>query len=372
MRGGAVFRCNLGKRTDQSPFSTDASRPMTPVRKAATKWGDSKVTAADMAAYDYSSDAPSSGASTPAKQLVSSQAMGKRTKSGLYEVADYAAGRNATDSDDEDDKPVESTSAFASIFSRLSLTSKPLTAADLAPALLAMREHLMSKNVARDIADKVCEGVGKSLEGRKVSGFSAVKKEVRRAIEEALVRILTPKTSTDILLDIQRKKASSASATGGVASRLRGATPNTSPPTDPYTITFVGVNGVGKSTNLSKVAFWLLQNKLRVLIAACDTFRSGAVEQLRVHVRNLGKLGEELDGGVGLVGEKGEQMVELFERGYGKDAAGIAKEAIAYGARVINNVQATRADLQRTPQARRIASTSYSSTLLVGCKTTSR
>ena len=33
--------------------------------------------------------------------------------------------------------------------------------------------------------------------------------------------------------------------------------------------------------------FWLLQNKLRVLIAACDTFRSGAVEQLRVHVRNL-------------------------------------------------------------------------------------
>jgi len=34
-------------------------------------------------------------------------------------------------------------------------------------------------------------------------------------------------------------------------------------------------------------SFWLLQNKLRVLIAACDTFRSGAVEQLRVHVRNL-------------------------------------------------------------------------------------
>ena len=41
----------------------------------------------------------------------------------------------------------------------------------------------------------------------------------------------------------------------------------------PYSITFVGVNGVGKSTNLSKVAFWLLQNGLKVLIAACDTFR---------------------------------------------------------------------------------------------------
>ena len=41
----------------------------------------------------------------------------------------------------------------------------------------------------------------------------------------------------------------------------------------PYSITFVGVNGVGKSTNLSKVCFWLIQNGLRVLIAACDTFR---------------------------------------------------------------------------------------------------
>ena len=32
----------------------------------------------------------------------------------------------------------------------------------------------------------------------------------------------------------------------------------------PYTIVFVGVNGVGKSTNLSKVAYWLLQNNMKV------------------------------------------------------------------------------------------------------------
>lgn len=88
---------------------------------------------------------------------------------------------------------------------------------------------------------------------------------------------------------------------------------------------FVGVNGVGKSTNLSKVCFWLLQNDLRVLIAACDTFRSGAVEQLRVHVRNLGMLGEA-QGGAG-----GKPKVELFDKGYGKDPAGIAREAIAFG-----------------------------------------
>lgn len=48
------------------------------------------------------------------------------------------------------------------------------------------------------------------------------------------------------------------------------------------------------------------------------------MEQLRVHVRNLGMLGVD-----GATNSKGR--VELYERGYGKDAAGIAKEAIAYG-----------------------------------------
>jgi signal recognition particle receptor subunit alpha len=125
---------------------------------------------------------------------------------------------------------------------------------------------------------------------------AGVKSEVQNSLSSALTRVLTPKTSTDLLLDIQRKRSASTVAYGD-------ALP------DPYTLTFVGVNGVGKSTNLSKVCFWLLQNGLRVLIAACDTFRSGAVEQLRV----------------------GDKKVELYERGYGKDAAGIAKDAIAYG-----------------------------------------
>ncbi len=55
----------------------------------------------------------------------------------------------------------------------------------------------------------------------------------------------------------------------------------------PYVVTFCGVNGVGKSTNLAKICFWLMENNLRILIAACDTFRAGAVEQLRTHTRRL-------------------------------------------------------------------------------------
>ncbi|CAG8737675.1 14149_t:CDS:2, partial [Acaulospora morrowiae] len=123
-----------------------------------------------------------------------------------------------------------------------------------------------------------------------------IQSTVKQSMEAAAKRILTPKTSIDLLRDISQAQAESR----------------------PYTMCFIGVNGVGKSTNLSKTCFWLLQNGLKVLIAACDTFRSGAVEQLRVHVRNLNALGQN-------------STVELYERGYGKDAAGIAKDAINYG-----------------------------------------
>lgn len=71
---------------------------------------------------------------------------------------------------------------------------------------------------------------------------------------------------------------------------------------------FVGVNGVGKSTTLSKICYYLLARQLKVSIAACDTFRAGAVEQLRTHSKRLG--------------------VEVFEQGYNKDASAVASNAI--------------------------------------------
>jgi signal recognition particle receptor subunit alpha len=64
----------------------------------------------------------------------------------------------------------------------------------------------------------------------------------------------------------------------------------------------------------------LLQNNYRVLVAACDTFRSGAVEQLNVHVRNLKELSARENVG----------YVDLYQKGYGKDAANVAKDAVEY------------------------------------------
>jgi signal recognition particle receptor subunit alpha len=46
-----------------------------------------------------------------------------------------------------------------------------------------------------------------------------------------------------------------------------------------FSITFIGVNGVGKSTSLAKMAYYLrTKGNLKVMLAGCDNFRSGAIE----------------------------------------------------------------------------------------------
>ncbi|KAG6118386.1 hypothetical protein E4U13_000235 [Claviceps humidiphila] len=183
---------------------------------------------------------------------------------------------------------------------------KTLTQEDLDKAMKGMEEHLLRKNVAREAALRLCEGVEKELLGAKTASFEGINTKIQSAMESSLTKMLTPTSSLDLLREID-------SITAPPATSLRKPRP--------YVISIVGVNGVGKSTNLSKICFFLLQNRYKVLIAAGDTFRSGAVEQLAVHVRNLTELTAR-EGG----------QVELYQKGYGKDAATVAKAAVEHAA----------------------------------------
>ena len=174
---------------------------------------------------------------------------------------------------------------------------------DLVKPLKGMEDHLLRKNVAREAAVRLCDSISRDLIGAKTSTFESINAKIHSAMESALRKILTPTSSLDLLREIQAVTQ-----------------PRTGEPR-PYVLSIVGVNGVGKSTNLSKIAFFLLQNRYRILIAAADTFRSGAVEQLRVHAANLRELARREGGGA---------AVDLFERGYGRDAADVARDAVAH------------------------------------------
>lgn len=218
-------------------------------------------------------------------------------KSSTLEVVDYSS------EEEEETSAVSTQSRGGGMFSMLSglVGSKPLTREDLAPVLDKLRDNLVGKNVASEVAASLIESVSVKLEGSVMGTFQSLHRTVKDTLTASLMKLLTPKRRIDILRDVLDSRENKK----------------------PYVITFCGVNGVGKSTNLAKICFWLIENKFKVLIAACDTFRAGAVEQLRTHTRRLNSLhpGLEKDGST-------KPMVQLYEKGYGKDAAGIAMEAI--------------------------------------------
>ncbi len=196
-------------------------------------------------------------------------------------------------SSDDENEEFPSLTASVSTWFKSVTGNAPLTAEKLQPALQQMKTHLISKNVASEAAQLITDSVQSKLLGKTPGAFGTISAAVLRATRETLQTLLAADRPNDLLAACEAKK--------------------------PFVITFVGVNGVGKSTSLSKVAFWLLQHGKRVLIVAGDTFRAGAVEQLRVHVRNLSALAPG--------------RIELFERGYGKDAAQIASDAISSAAK---------------------------------------
>ncbi len=78
----------------------------------------------------------------------------------------------------------------------------------------------------------------------------------------------------------------------------------------PYIIAFVGINGSGKTTTIAKMAHYLKANKLSVVLAAGDTFRAAAIDQLEYHANKLG--------------------VKIIKHDYGSDPAAVAFDAIAH------------------------------------------
>ena len=90
----------------------------------------------------------------------------------------------------------------------------------------------------------------------------------------------------------------------------------------PFVIAFFGINGAGKTTSIAKLTHYLQKNKLSVVLAACDTFRAAAIQQLEEHAVKLG--------------------VKIIKQDYGSDAAAVAFDAIKYAEK--NNVDVVLID----------------------------
>jgi len=78
----------------------------------------------------------------------------------------------------------------------------------------------------------------------------------------------------------------------------------------PLIIMFVGINGSGKTTTISKIASYFMDNGYIPVIAASDTFRAGAIEQISHHAQNIG--------------------IKLIKHKKGADPAAVAYDAVSH------------------------------------------
>ncbi len=141
---------------------------------------------------------------------------------------------------------------------------------------------LLENNVALEVAEKIIgklklKIVGKELNKKEIIELTT--KSLKEIIEKILIEPF------NILEEIKKKES-------------------------PYVMIFCGINGVGKTTQIAKFASMLKNKGLTSVLAAGDTFRAAAVEQLKKH-------GENLD-------------VKVIAHDYGSDPAAVGFDAIKY------------------------------------------
>lgn len=133
----------------------------------------------------------------------------------------------------------------------------------------SLRDHLwelemalLGSDVALPVAEKIVESVKAELVGTRRKIGSDTAKIVESALKSAILKVISV-DSFD--LDDFVKNAPR-----------------------PVSIVFVGVNGTGKTTTIAKMAERFKEQGYSVVIAAGDTFRAGAIEQIEKHAEALG------------------------------------------------------------------------------------
>lgn len=117
-----------------------------------------------------------------------------------------------------------------------------------------LEEILIMSDIGMDTSVKIIENLRVRLKKEKIQE----EEEVKQALREEMQRILEV---TDISLHLETK---------------------------PAVILVVGVNGVGKTTSIGKMANRLAKDGKKVVVAAADTFRAAAVEQLEIWSKRAG------------------------------------------------------------------------------------
>ncbi len=167
------------------------------------------------------------------------------------------------------------------------VSHKTISEKDIEDILFELEMALLEGDVALEVAEKIVTSVKEDLVGRKIRRRSDVADFTKEALKNAISEILNVETPdiNELLLN----------------SRETG---------EPLKLMFVGINGTGKTTTIAKVATHFIEKGYTPVIAAADTFRAGAIEQITHHADKIG--------------------VKIIKHQKGADPAAVAFDAVAH------------------------------------------
>ena len=153
--------------------------------------------------------------------------------------------------------------------------------------LFELEMELLQGDVAMEVANEVVEGVKDNLVGKKIKRSNDITELTYNALRDTVAEIIDipGKSMTEM---IEEKKSQG----------------------EPLVVMFVGINGTGKTTTIGKLANYYLKKGYTPVIAASDTFRAGAIEQVTYHADNVG--------------------VKIIKHQKGSDPAAVAYDAVEH------------------------------------------
>jgi fused signal recognition particle receptor len=164
------------------------------------------------------------------------------------------------------------------------VTERELTSKDFDEFFDALELNLLQSNIAYETIQAIRTSLENDLVGKSIKR-GRHEKTINDSLKKAIKSVLRSYDSNLLLKNIKSSK-------------------------EPVSIMFVGTNGSGKTTSIAKFTNWLKKNKLKVVLAACDTFRAASIEQLEKHGNSL--------------------KVKVIKHSYGADSAAVAYDAIAH------------------------------------------
>lgn len=148
---------------------------------------------------------------------------------------------------------------------------------------------LLSNDVAYEAAEEITKKIKEKIKGTRVSRLKNMQKLLEIPFKEAVEELLIPKYEIDIIENLKQRKEEKSK---------------------PLVILMLGINGTGKTTTCAKIANLAIKENFRVVMAAADTFRTGAQEQIKVHADRL--------------------KIKVISGQYGSDSASVAYDAIMH------------------------------------------